>query len=91
MPENLKMLELFNEGRLEEAEMLVKEILEHNPRDTDARFLQAKLYRKKEAWGKAINQFQRVLEEDPDYPEAKEQVAMINSILGYFNPDMFNP
>ncbi len=91
MPENLKMLELFEMGCLEEAEMLVKEALARNPDDIDARFLRGKIYCKREEWGRAINQFQRVLEEDPDYPEAKEQIEMINSILGYFTPDMFNP
>jgi len=42
-------------------------------------------------WGKAINAFNKVLELDPENSEAKNNLHLIQNILNFWNPDMFNP
>lgn len=82
---------LYESGQLEKAEELINEVLQIHPDDADLHFWRGKIYYRRQEWGKAINQFQRVLDINPSYPGAKEQIQMANDILGYFMPDMFNP
>lgn len=42
-------------------------------------------------WGDAINAFTMVLEIDPENAEAKNNLHLIQNILNFWNPDMFNP
>lgn len=42
-------------------------------------------------WGDAINAFNKVLELKPDNSEAKNNLHLIQNILNFWNPDMFNP
>lgn len=81
----------MREGNLQEAERLTGEALNVNPKDAGLHFRMGQIHYRRQQWGKAINQFQRVLELDPAYPGANEQIQMVNAILGYFTPDMFNP
>ncbi len=86
-----KIRDLFDASQLEEAELILSGYLAVNDGDAEAYFLSGQIYYRKQEWGKAINQFRRALEIDPEYPGAKSQIEMANAILGYFSPDMFNP
>jgi tetratricopeptide (TPR) repeat protein len=91
MDEIEKIDRLMQEGNLQEADRLTGEALNVNSEDPGLHFRMGQIHYRKQEWGKAINQFQRVLELDPSWPGAKEQIQMANAILGYFTPDMFNP
>jgi len=86
-----KIQDLYELNHLKDAEEQAWKELDIHTENPDLHFLLGKIYYKKQEWGRAINQFRRVLEIDPEYPEAKEQIEMANTILGYFTPDMFNP
>jgi len=86
-----KIGQLYGLNQLEKAVDLIDSGLQAHPDDADLHFWLAKIHYRKQEWGRAINQFHRVLEIDPSYPGAKEQIQMANAILGYFTPDMFNP
>lgn len=83
--------ELFRSNQLEEAEALILDEIQARVEDPDLYFMLGQIHYRRQQWGKAINAFQRVLELNPAYPGAKEQIQMANAILGYFTPDMFNP
>lgn len=53
--------------------------------------LKGKIERKFQNWGQAINAFNKVLELDSDNEEAKHNLQMIQSILDFWNPDLYNP
>jgi len=91
MDEIEKTDRLIREGSLQEAEMLADEALRMNAEDAGLHFRMGQIHYRRQQWGRAINSFQRVLELDPAYPGAKEQIQMANAILEYFTPDMFNP
>lgn len=42
-------------------------------------------------WGEAINAYNRVLEFDAENAEATNSLHLIQNILNFWNPDMFNP
>lgn len=83
--------ELFRSNQLDAAEELILEEIQAGAENADLHFMLGQILYRRQQWGRAINSFQRVLELDPAYPGAKEQIQMANSILGYFTPDMFNP
>ena len=91
MDEIEKIDRLMQEGNLQEAERLTGEALNVNSENAGLHFRMGQIHYRKQEWGKAINQFQQVLELDPSWPGAKEQIQMAQAILGYFTPDMFNP
>lgn len=76
---------------LEEALHLIEHVLHQRPNCAELYYLQGQIFYKQQQWGRAINAFNRVLEIDPNHPDAQSQIDMANSILGYFTPDMFNP
>lgn len=49
------------------------------------------LEQKFQNFGAAINAFNKVLELDADNSEAKNNLHLIQNILNFWNPDMFNP
>ena len=86
-----KIAELFNSNKIEEAFLLAEQVILEIPDDVFAHLILGKIYIKKQEWGKAINQFHKVLEFDGQHVEAQSQLDMANTILGYYTPDMFNP
>lgn len=42
-------------------------------------------------WGQAINAFNKVLELDAENTEATNNLHIIQNILNFWNPEMFNP
>ncbi|WP_372773449.1 tetratricopeptide repeat protein [Mangrovibacterium sp.] len=90
-PQIDKIRDLITENQLAEATCIIQDGLATRADDADLHFLLGQINVKQEKWGSAINQFNRVLEIDPDYPAAQSRIEMARSILGYFNPDLLNP
>ncbi len=92
MRKNMDEIEvLFNLNKIEEAEKQLEILIKNNTDHDGAHFFLGKVLCKKQEWGKAINEFRRALEINPENKEAQLQLDMVNSILGYYTPDMFNP
>lgn len=53
--------------------------------------VKGKLAQKFQNWGDAINAYNKVLEIAPENTEAKNNLHLIQNILNFWNPDMFNP
>ena len=82
---------LFDQHELARSLVLVSQIIENDHGNRDAFLLRARILYKMQHWGKAMNDYNSVLEIDPGNQEAKSGIEMARSILGYFTPDMFNP
>ena len=54
-------------------------------------FVKGKLEQKFQNFGDAINAFSKVIEMDPDNIDAKNNLHLIQNILNFWNPEMFNP
>ena len=90
--DQIKLIENYlQSNQLEEAGQLLEELISMNDSNEELYFWLGKVYYKKQEWGSAINAFQKVLEINPEHPEAQSGIDMAYNILGYFNPDMFNP
>ena len=53
--------------------------------------IKGKLEQKFQKFGDAINAFSKVIELDPQNIEAKNNLHLIQNILNFWNPEMFNP
>ncbi len=83
------VLQLFNAEKSKEAQILFKEI---KPEETvEYLMISGKLDQKFQNWGKAMNAYSRIIQIDPENIEAKNRIKMIQSILNFWNPEMFNP
>ncbi|MBK6285774.1 MAG: hypothetical protein IPF54_26655 [Draconibacterium sp.] len=49
-----------------------------------------KLEQKFQNWGKAMNAYSKIIQIEPENIEAKNRIKMIQSILNFWNPEMFN-
>lgn len=88
--EQLKAVELLLEnGKATKA----KEAFFHLvPENTVKYFLVlGKIEQKFQHWGDAINAYNKVLAIDPENKEAENNLHLIQNILNFWNPDMFNP
>ena len=86
-----EIIRLYDSNQLEEAERVANDGILKYPEDADFHFILAKIFYKRQEWGKAINKFHEVLGIDAEYPGVQIQIDMTNAILGYYTPDMFNP
>ncbi|HKI88346.1 MAG TPA: hypothetical protein VKA38_04905 [Draconibacterium sp.] len=88
--ENLKkVIEFLKEDKTSEAVALFRNIL---PSETVEYWLvKGKLEQKFQHWSNAINAFTRVLEINPKNQEAQNQLHIVQNILNFWNPEMFNP
>lgn len=92
MQDKIREIEgLLDDNELDKALEKIEEQLVSGESTADIYFLKGRIQVKKQEWGKAINAFTQVLEIDPDYPAAQNQIDMVRSILGFFNPDLINP
>ena len=83
------VLELLKAEKAIEAQILFYEI---EPVETvEYWMVQGILEQKFQNWGKAINAFSKVMETEPGNAEAKNNLQLIQSILNFWNPEMFNP
>ena len=88
-----EIVHLIDENKLDDALKLLDENQEKESGKALAMIflLRGRIYYKQHKWGEVINQFNEVLEIEPDNAEAKSGVEMAQNILGFFNPDLFNP
>ena len=79
---------LNNEKSLE-----AKELFNSIPDDDtlDYHLLKGKIAQKFQQWSEALNAYHRVLDLDPSNVEAENNIHLIQNILNFWNPDMFNP
>ncbi|RKD89908.1 tetratricopeptide repeat protein [Mangrovibacterium diazotrophicum] len=82
---------LIDQNQLGEAVVRIEQLLNSSEKSADLHFLYGQIFQKRGEWGRAINQFQCVLELDPQFPGAQNQIEMARSILGFYNPDLMNP
>ena len=84
-----KVKELLEAEKAKEAREEFKKI---EPIESVEYFLmKGKLEQKFQNWGEAINAFNKVLELDSENFEAQNNLHLIQNILNFWNPDMFNP
>ncbi len=75
--------------KAQEARTLFSQI---DPKDSAEYYLvKGSLEQKFQNWGEAMNAFNKVLEMEPDNSEAANNLHLIQNILNFWNPDMFNP
>ncbi len=88
--ERLKRVEeLINEEKALEARKIFNDI---KPEESATYyFVKGVLEQKFQNWGDAINAFSKVVEMDPENIEAKNNLHLIQNILNFWNPGMFNP
>jgi tetratricopeptide (TPR) repeat protein len=84
-----RVVELIRTEKANEAQKVFNEIV---PAETVEYFMvKGKLEQKFQNWGKAINAYSKVIELDPDNIEARNHLQLIQNILNFWNPEMFNP
>ena len=80
---------LLQQGKNAEAKRMFESIPESG--DVEYWMLKGTIEQRFQQWGKAYNAFVKVQQIDPEHVEAKTQIAMIDSILSFWNKDQFNP
>lgn len=84
-----RVLELIRTEKANEAQKVFIEIV---PAETVEYFMvKGKLEQKFQNWGKAINAYSKVIEIEPENTEAQNHLHLIQNILNFWNPEMFNP
>ena len=84
-----RVLELIRTEKANEAQKIFNEIV---PAETAEYYaVKGKLEQKFQNWGKAINAYSKVLELEPENIEARNHLQLIQNILNFWNPEMFNP
>ena len=80
---------LLQQGKNAEA----KRMFESMPESENVEYwmMRGTIEQRFQQWGKAYNAFVKVQQIDPEHVEAKTQIAMIDSILSFWNKDQFNP
>lgn len=76
----------------EKPEKAKEEFLKIEPEETPGYWMmKGKLEQKFQNWGEAINAYNKVLEIDSEHSEAKNNLHLIQNIINFWNPEMFNP
>lgn len=70
---------------------IYKKILELDIDNEKANFQIGELYHRLGNMTEALNYYLAVVEKNPDNTKANVKIEMINSIMNYFNTDMYNP
>ncbi len=84
--------ELDKAKNIQEYEALIKEFtlyIDNEPNNTVLLEKRAKFHEKFQQYGKAINDYQRILKIDPDNKSAKTQIDLLKTILRYSNTDIY--
>lgn len=82
--------ELITANKLDEATLLLQELLLAQPDNDTAHYLLGNIARKRADWKAAIFHYLTAVEMNPDSP-AREAHAMVVRILSFSNPDLYNP
>ena len=84
-------LAFYKNDQLNQSIDLLNQYININTSDLQAFLLRGRINYRMQKWGDAMNDYSVVLESDPGNQEAKSGMEMVENILGYFTPDMFNP
>lgn len=81
--ERMKKAQLFLEqNKIEKARVELKNVLQINPKSTDAWYSLGKLYEKKAQYNKAVQNFRKVIELDPTHVKATRDLGLIYLVAG---------
>lgn len=80
---------LLQQGKNAEAKQLFENIAETST--VEYWMLKGNIEQRFQQWGKAYNAYLKVQQIDAEHKESKIQIAMIDSILSFWNKDQFNP
>lgn len=81
--------DLLDREKADEAAKVFAEIAPQQ--SVDYLLLKGRLEQKFQNWGAAVNAFSKVVELEPQNLEAKNNLEIIQNILNFWNPEMFNP
>lgn len=81
---------LIAEGRLQQAEQALSELIEANPDDAEALYQRGRLRWRLGNRGGAISDYEHAAALDPSSP-AVAALQMTRDIMDFFNPDLLNP
>lgn len=84
-----QVLKLIQDEKSNEARNIFNEIAPEE--SVEYLMVLGNLEQKFQNWSKAINAYSMILEIDPENIEAANHIKMIQSILNFWNPEMFNP
>jgi Tfp pilus assembly protein PilF len=84
-------LNALSAGDLKEAETLLTKAIEAEPLNAEAYFLRGKVRRQCSHFTSAINDFQKALDINPNHNQARVSLEMVQRIISFRNPDLFNP
>ena len=84
-----RVSELIREEKAREAQKVFNDIEPENT--VQYYFVKGELEQKFQNWSEAINAFSKVVEIEPENIEAKNNLHLIQNILNFWNPEMFNP
>jgi lipopolysaccharide biosynthesis regulator YciM len=80
-------MEMTNDGSIEQ----LNQLIEADPNNVQLLIERGKLYHKMQVWGKALNDFNRVLELEPNQQIARTYKEMATQILSFRHTDLWNP
>ena len=80
---------MLNSDKVTEAKQKLNKLVPEN--SVDYWLLKGRIEQKLQNWGAAINAFLKVLEIDENNKEAENSIHIIQNILNFWNPEMFNP
>mgnify|MGYP000492174092 CR=1 FL=1 len=80
---------LLKSNRVTEANERLNNLVDED--SIDYWMLKGSIEQKNQNWGAALNAFLKVLEIDKDNKEAQNSIHLIQNILNFWNPEMFNP
>ena len=86
----VKIEELINDNKTDEALEALTGYIEENPQSDDAYFLRGNVYRKLGDWKEAISNYAVAKNINPESPAATAYDASIE-IMNFFNTDLYNP
>jgi Tfp pilus assembly protein PilF len=78
-------------GNLIEAESSLNKAFEDEPLNPEVYFYRGKVYWQGGNLNLAMNDFQKALEINPHYNQARVSLEMVQQILSFRNPSMNNP
>ena len=86
-----KGLEAIYEGDLALAEEQLSKAIKADPQNAEAYFFRGKVHWQNANHTAAMSDFHKTLSINPRHNQAKILLEMANEIMGFRNPDLYNP
>ncbi len=91
MTEREKIQKLIDDGHRQEAILVLTEFVQLHPEEEEDLLWLGELVYSEGNMTEALNKFNAVLRLNPNNRKARNYVAMIHGILGYYCKDLLNP